>query len=915
MGNRQKLKQAAVSALVKDIEQLDATGIEYVGHCLLQAIEGVSLIHRGLNTDGKPVGYTLDTFSANRSIIGEYSTEAGYFDDPFKKLKGDCQHAVKLAPQFSLLYLISNQPCRNTDWLLVSKAVKAELGEKATFEIYDRDRLANDIYDHAVIKNSMVEYFADFLPSLWRVWTENAISHAVPESPLDYVDDETRTQVIANSLAKESIVAVHGISGTGKSYASIAYASKHKDAFRNVIWVSGKELDGIGSLKAVKIARLGVDVNLDSQLCTSPCLLVIDDWKGDAAAVAGLIPKSLHPGTRVLVTCIDKPKEGIKSVDMPVLSKPAAASVLELGLSNKPNPEQSQEICERVGSHPLTLAIIRDTVRELGVSWQTLVDDLPNIPKYEGPNHETILQRIILNHSAGVADELRVLKRLSVGAVDAALVLAVLGAGGLAKLLRRSLLRKDGRGMFRMHEIVFTCLQHFGGGGITDAAIDTKLKQFFRETWEAGSYHFQRSLQIHAAIIQSWVNVDDPKPSLETYLYQLVESIPKSVVFSEKLRAYAMGSLVTQREACISIVEAIEQRYQNEANEQDKERILNEGIGNISKGLEKVADGKLKTDLLHHRGKLLLWSKKTESAAADFEEVLKRDSGAFQSHLQMARIMAQDNNQECSKHIEKILSTFESDREAVSITIVLAAFTELEKKPNANLRETRLVSNVSLLMEAISLAVAEGFSQPYRTLGRIGRYIFYPHPKAMIQMAEEVSFPSAAAAKAKECFDIAECMKSVGKACAEHKNNNNGENLRWYEQAAEYYDRIPRPSEFQLTMKAECLILLERFEDSIKALDQCASPKNQPHWWHRRSQALLGLKNTGEALAAIDKALGANPEERFLSAFLQAKAQIEAANGSPSAVTTLAAAISKASDGKFKTALETELAKMKERFP
>ena len=56
--------KANVAALAKDIEQLDAGGIEYVVNCLLQAIEGVSLIHRGLNPDGKPVGYTLDTFSA-----------------------------------------------------------------------------------------------------------------------------------------------------------------------------------------------------------------------------------------------------------------------------------------------------------------------------------------------------------------------------------------------------------------------------------------------------------------------------------------------------------------------------------------------------------------------------------------------------------------------------------------------------------------------------------------------------------------------------------------------------------------------------------------------------------------------------------------------------------------------------------
>lgn len=913
MGNRQKLKQVAVKALEHDIVNLDANALEYIGHSLIQVLEGVSLIHRGLNRDGKPVGYTLDTFSADRKIVGEYSTEEGYFDTPFKKLLGDCAHSKKLAPDCKKLVLISNRPCKNSDWPNVAKEVKDVLGDGITIDVYDSQRLADRIYEQTITKNSLVEYFADFLPSLWKAWTENAISHALPETPPDYVEDQARAQIIADALAKSSTVALCGISGTGKSYAAIDYARKYSEKFRNVVWISGTELTGVANLTAVKIARLGVDINLASQLCTAPCLLIIDDWKSDASLIVGLLPKTPHPETRVLVTCIDTPSAGIASVNLPPLSNPAATRVLELGLDDRPAGAQAQEICRRVGSHPLTLAIIRDTVRELGVTWQTIIDDLPNIPNYEGPNHETILQRILLNHGVGVADELRVLKRLGVIAIDAALALAVLGAGGLAKLLRRSLLRKDGRGMCRMHDLVFACLQHFNGGGITDAAIDAKVKQFFSGTWEAGSYHFQRSLQIHAAFIQSWVNVDDPQPSLETYLYQLAESISKSVAFQEKLRAYATESFVAQHEACLSIVEAIEQRYQNEANEKEKELILNEGISNISKGLEKVSDEKLKTDLLHHRGKLLHWSKNSKSAVADFEEVLKRDSGAFQSHLQMARIKAQDDNQECSKHVEIILSAFENDHEAVSITIVLAAFTELEKKPNANLRETQLVSKPSLLMETISLAVAEGFSQPYRTLGRIGRYIFYPHPKALIQMAEKVSFPSPAAAKEKECFDIAECMKSVGKACADHRNNN-GENLRWYEQAVEYYDRMPKPNEFQLTMKAEYLILLGRCKDAIKALDQCEAPAKQPHWWHRRSQALLGMNQTSEALTAIEKALSENRDKKYLSAFLQTKAKIEVESNSPNAVTTLETAISNAGDGKFKSALETELEIMKLRF-
>lgn len=913
MGNRQKLKQAAVNQIEQDLASIGSADLEFVGHSLIKLLEDRDMIHRGLNRDAKPVGYTVDTFSDDRTIVGEYSTDADYFEKPYDKIKGDSQHAKDHAPNCKKVYLISNRGVGNSDWKEIEPAAKNKLPAGADALIYDGRRLSEAIYDQVIEKNNLVEYFADFLPSLLKIWTENAISHAVPETPFDYVADEARTKAIAELLVNHRAVAVHGISGTGKSYAAIDYSSKHEGSFRNIIWVTGRELEGVGNLSAVNIARMGVDINLASKLSTSACLLVIDDWRGDAAGVCNLLPSTVHPDTRVLVTCIDKPSGTIVSLELPMLSKPAAERILHLGLNEKPSDQQSGEICRRVGYHPLTLAIIRDAVREGGVSWEVIINDLPNIPNYEDANHKTILHRILLNHSAGAADELKTLRLLGTVVIDAKLALSVLGVAGLPKLLRRSLLRKDARGMCRMHELVHTCLRHFDGGNISENQVAERLKQFFAANWETGSYHFQRSLLIHAATIQSWVNLEAPNPSLESYLYLLAESIDNPVAFLEALRTQAVHEFTNLREACLSIVEAIEMRFQNETAEVERERILDEGISNISAGIARAGNAPLTTDLLHHRGKLLLWHKKPEEALADFSEVLKRDPKAFQAHLQMARIRAQNHDAACSGHVETILNAFDTEQEAVSITLALAAFTELEKKPNQSIRDKWLVADPSKFQEAISLAVAEGFSQPYRTLGRLGRYISYLHPQVLLSLAESVSFPPSAVAKDRECFDIAECMKNAGKACADLRGDGWGQQ-RWYERAIEYYDRTPAPNEFQLTMKAECLIRLGQFDRAVSVLDECCSENNQPHWWHRRSQALLGLNKTSEALAAIENALSANSEQRFKGAFLHTKGQVEAASGLPNAVTTITEAIANTKDLKFKTALEADLARLKQQF-
>jgi hypothetical protein len=63
-------------------------------------------------------GYTVDTFSHNSKIVGEYSAEKGYFDYEGKsdnpihhKINNDINHALSHNKSLGLekIYLISNQ--------------------------------------------------------------------------------------------------------------------------------------------------------------------------------------------------------------------------------------------------------------------------------------------------------------------------------------------------------------------------------------------------------------------------------------------------------------------------------------------------------------------------------------------------------------------------------------------------------------------------------------------------------------------------------------------------------------------------------------------------------------------------------------------------------------------------------------
>ncbi len=401
MSNQQKRKEAAIQRIESDVCSLDTNDLEYVGHALVKLDGGQPVIHRGLTRTGKPAGYTVDTFSSDRKTVGEYSTAAEFFEEPFDKFIGDVSHARSQAPDCSLLYLFSSRPCKESVWKKVPEVVHANFPELERFEVYDSRRIATEIYERAIGSNNLVEYFAGFLPSLWQMWTESLISHSTPPLPSDFVPDAARAETVQHTLSLHTRVAIRDISGSGKTYAAIEYAQREGEHFANTLWLAGDELASLTSLSAVRIKRLGVEVNLLSHLRTSACLLVIDDWKGSADALPQLLPQDLHPQTRILLTSIGNVGEGIHAIQLPTLARHSAEAILVVGVDVHPTPQQLEMICERAFFHPLTLAIIRDTVAESDASWDDIIGDLENLPQFEGSDQQTILQRVLLNRRRG----------------------------------------------------------------------------------------------------------------------------------------------------------------------------------------------------------------------------------------------------------------------------------------------------------------------------------------------------------------------------------------------------------------------------------------------------------------------------------------------------------------------------------
>lgn len=891
--------------------------MEYICDRLVEILEDESMIHRGLNTEGKPVGYTIDSFSADRTVIAEYSTEAGYFEDPFEKPIRDCHHALAQAPNCKKVYLFSNRLCPPSVWQAVVPAVRQALGQHSVREyIYDSCRIAEDLYDRVIRENNLVEFFLDHLPSLGKVWAEHLVSHATPTLTRDYVRDSDRAAIVAEAIAKHPRVAIHGISGTGKTLAMVEYAAASIKLYSNIIWIGGDDLAAAANAKVVRVQRLGVEFNLEFQLKSAPCLLVIDDWRLDASLLASKLPNDLHPETKIALTCIQSPGKsfeeiaGFTALQLPPLALSSAHAILSHRLLTQPTEEQSATIIERTGAHPLCLAVIRDTVAEYNFSWSQITDDLDKLPELEGRGHQTILQRILLNHCEGIEAELCMLRWMNYRSIDVTVAMEILRTPGFAKVIKRSIVQVDSRGMCRMHDLMFECIRHYGGDNLSDESARQRLVAFFEKNWEQDSFHFRRALQMHADFIAASVDQDAPKPGLFEYLLLLAESLPASEGFIDKLRQYPISTVSRNRAAVLSIIEAIE-RAGRDASPERRQKLADKGIENISGGITLATESRIRSDLFHHRGKLYRGRKEFEKALEDFAKALQETPDAHHVHLQIARMKAK-RREDSAGHIHKILSVFADDTLAVSMTTALAAFSELANDANASIRDEWLKERLSVLAAAISLATVEGFSQPYRTLGQLSRFLWYEKPESLISMAQTVTFPEAKDSQKWERFEIAECLKNVGKAHAEV--NDSAAERSWIERSLEYYE--DDNNEYHQVMKAEALIRLGRSEDALAALDACGQVSNGPLWWYRRSQALLIDNRPQEALKAAEVAINNDKlNARYASAYLQAKARAEAALNSPTSLATLKEAVAKADGTKFRIALEAEFQRVSRRFP
>lgn len=903
------IQRQFAATLISEIGMLDAVSFEKLCHHLICAIENEpsAIIYRGSNLGGKPVGYTVDSFSFGGKLIGEYSTAKDYFNFPYKKPINDTKHALsRVSGPTEKLYLLSSQVCRNGRFSDVEATVKNADPDCKIQEIiiFDARKIAEEIVRLIPEKSLLATVVFECLPRAKNLYVYYEYSHAMPVVPHDYVFDEREDSLI-DIIKKKTITVITGISGIGKSYLARSVAEK-LEGFDNKLWLFQEDMDKHVQFQSFSVKRLATSLNIANLFNETRTLLIIDGWNQRLdLQLFSELKSGFEIGSKIVITSQIRPQPELGLFSVNSTPESLAYKILTRDVSTTVSSEgYIKTIIKASGGHPLLMSIINGMLRHGEGDFKALSEDSAFWPQYEDRDNVElcILQRIL--PKAGIERELAIFKWLDIQSVDKELAKALCGLGPLQKLINRNFFQEERNGVLYFHDLIFAFLR---SSSLSGKDPTEKFFNFFSSHLNVADYHFQRSVQMASARIIELCETQKTVPNLVHYLYLLIENNTLNPDIILQLCKYDLRSYLNDRIAIECILEAREViRYCPFYSIKFDKNFDCDTIAQIDSLLSNIPKSEtLRNILLHHKGKALKRQGRSEEALAAFNQAYAANH-APETALQLARL-----------HTEKvakrnlymdILQKFMANPEGISITVVLAAFSEVASRLSAEDMEDPELQNAFIL--AIQMSSAKGFLQTFQAINCFGGKLWYTHPEVLTKIETSLQLPSQQKLREQDKFAIAQALKTIAKA---HKESGAPHKAKEFlNRASEYYEALfATRNEFYLPHIAEFWLLKNMPEKAIKLLRGFlveGKKDCQPHFYHRYAQALFQLDTLEEALSQIERALSLNKDQRFKSAFLETKADILMSMGrSEEARSSLEEAIM-LTEGKYKQQLCKKLA-------
>ena len=927
--HNENIKKRIIKELIEEIVVIGAGEFEIVGHRVIETLEGQRMIHHGLNKDYRPVGYTVDSFNQAGNIVGAYSVESGYFDDSsakgtppkFKKIEKDFNGALKHCSEgIKKLYLFSSQE--------EPPSFRAKFNNLNTFKntkiseiiIYDARELAKHIYGDSQANQTAASFYCDFFPSFAYNLNNYEYYGKVPPICRSHFSEPIFIESIVNHYKNgHKICILSGLSGTGKTQASIDFLRTHAQKFDNYLWISGEDWPEGTSLASIQRARGGFPINVSGLFNNQKTLLVIDNLNRiiDTTELAELSEGFMLDGVVLATSQLTSPSNPIY-LPIAELSTEVAFKIIGKEKGNATN--NCKKFIAKCKFSPLILATARDIAHEEDIDAENLYAEILISPEGIASNDGQSIMRKVLSR---LDDEYRqALVKIADSGVflhDSLFLAFYIGSNCRVALQRIGILKPSSiPGMLTVHDLICKALQtNPNVNGIANA-IDEYIGKF------SGDMRPSVIREIHVCAQQLRAANDlkgERAPDWLTYALLQIDGA-SNLGIVELLYPRSISTASSLQEL-LCIIDAKEIHAYKIEDKDEKQKFFKACAQEYAEAINNDLSHEIKIELLHHAGKAFRRCGMYNESFRYFTELLKVEPkwhatlgqiAHLGTQLQKSHVIKSASNHPINQLFECIFDEYKD----VPLRVSLAAISLLRSyRPLADdiIQSKEKVETIATI---ISMSALEGLHQFYEAFCSFTSMFSYQHGDICLSLAKdlpEMFETPPSLIEQRQWTSVCEALTNIATTAVE-------QNLKERSAAAacRFADAIlkcQKPNSFTVRAIAKAYISGELPEKALSCISLIPLEKLD-HWvLYRKAEAELLLGKHEDALCSAKKALDlARNDDKAtgrISIYHEQIAKCYLALGNTDlAISMYQEAIRKCQNDKYKEELEQRLKRVRE---
>jgi tetratricopeptide (TPR) repeat protein len=924
------IKKRVTKDLIDELADIDFVSLEIVGHKVIETLESKKLVHHGINKNYNPVGYTVDTFSQDFTIVGEYSAQQGYFEDSsgtkkenrFDKIETDINHALEKAGNTppSKIYLVSREEEPPS---FRGKFNKTDLANKHASRVnfLDARELAKTIFQSSQDNSQAADFYRYYFPDFAQNLDNYEYYGRVPPACVNHQSEPLFLDAIRRHFAAGTEICVlHGLSGSGKTQAAIDYVHAALPEFGNYLWISCEDWKATVPLTAIKRARGGVAINVAGVFNSTKTLLIVDDLPRPMTveSVAEL-EAGFALGGRVLVTSqLGEPDSPIH-LPMPRVSLAIAFRIL--GEDESTASQTCRQFVSACRFCPLILAVTRRVAEMVGIAKDDLYREVLAVPgAAHADDGAPIMARILQRLSEVNRQALAKIATSGCTTYDSHFLTFFIGANARGSLQRLALLnRTSTSSSLAVHDLICSALSpnRKDGGQLADA-VEGYVKR------HEGEMVPSVLRQIHLSADQLLATHEargERRPDWLTYALLQLEHIARAGLIAH-LHGTALRADMPIAEV-LCIVDSKE-AHSYSLSRDDRSAYYQSCADQYGKIATETTHPDIRAEMLHHQGKALRRCGHLEAARACFQSLLTERPGWHATYGQIAHMGTQsgasdDMKAEGERAIRRLTEDIMRDVYAVPLRVSLAALTRLRNYPVVSTELVADSAKVKQLANVVALSALEGFDQFYEAFLALTSLFGYRHGEICLAVAEVFPdmlaiFPNAV--DERQWVNVCEALTNIANVAVEEGKLDFARKLNGT--AGAFAHELGRSSGNQPYVARVVAKTFLSAGDATKALAAVnrIPEASRDHWLlYQQAKTELTLDTHENALMTAEKALNlasrdAKAQSRLSIYHDQVSQCLEALGRIPDAITSAETALHLVNDDKYAARLKERLAKL-----